>query len=153
MLQGAQAVIARFALQPHPEGGWYRETWRDAPADGGRGAGTAIHYLLERGQRSRWHRIDATELWLHQAGAPLRLRIAVDGQAMEHRLGSGLGEDEVLQAVVPPGAWQAAEPEGDWSLVACVVTPAFTFAGFQLAPEGWEPDATGFQFRTDGEAV
>jgi len=140
----AQDVIHRLQLQPHPEGGWYRETWRAAgagPAD--RGLGTAIHFLLEPGQRSHWHRVDASELWLFQAGAPLILRTAIGeaGEAgvVETTLGSDLAAGQALQRVVAPGEWQAAQAGGGWSLVACVVVPAFEFAGFELAPPDWAP--------------
>ena len=132
----AETVITRLALAPHPEGGWFRETWRAAPsvADG-RGAGTAILYLLEAGQRSHWHRIDATELWLFQAGAPLTLFTP----ARATRLGPDIGAGDQPQAVIAPGEWQAAEAGPGWALVACVVVPAFDFAGFEMAPPGWAP--------------
>lgn len=140
----AEDVIRRLQLQPHPEGGWYRETWRAAgatPAD--RGLGTSIHFLLEPGQRSHWHRVDATELWLFQAGAPLTLRTAASeggaAKAVETILGPDLAAGQALQQVVEPGAWQAAAAGAGWSLVACVVVPAFEFAGFELAPPGWSP--------------
>lgn len=139
MQSSATDIIRRLDLQPHPEGGWYRETWRDEPSDGGRGAGTAILFLLEAGQRSHWHRIDATELWLFQAGGPLVLKTASDAAITEHRLGPDILGGDQLQARVAPGEWQAAETLGAWSLVACVVTPAFDFAHFELAPPGWEP--------------
>lgn len=131
----AEAVIAALRLQPHPEGGHYRETWRDSPATG-RGAGTAILFLLAAGESSHWHQVDASELWLWQAGAPLELRLA---PARWLRLGPHLAVGETLQAVVPPFVWQAAASLGAWSLVSCVVAPAFDFAGFTLAPPGWEP--------------
>jgi uncharacterized protein len=131
----AAAVIQALGLQPHPEGGHYRETWRDAPADGGRGVGTAILFLLRHGEASHWHRVDAAELWLWQAGAPLELRI---GHAT-HRLGPDLGAGEALQAVVPTMAWQAARSLGAWTLCSCIVAPAFQFAGFELAQPGWNP--------------
>ncbi|HEX4181150.1 MAG TPA: cupin domain-containing protein [Caulobacteraceae bacterium] len=135
----ASEIIRRLALQPHPEGGWYRETWRDRPVDGRRGAGTSILFLLEAGQRSHWHRIDATELWLFQAGDPLRLQTASGADIAECRLGSNVLGGDQLQAWVAPGEWQAAQALGAWSLVACVVMPAFDFAHFELAPPGWEP--------------
>jgi hypothetical protein len=134
---GAAAVIAALDLQPHPEGGHYRETWRDAPADGSRGAGTAILFLLQAGERSHWHRVDAAELWIWQAGAPLLLRV---GPAVAHRLGPDLGAQEVPHGIVPVDCWQAAESLGAWSLCTCVVAPAFSFAGFELAAAGWQPD-------------
>ena len=135
----AEAVIKMLGLQPHPEGGWYRETWRAPTRVGERSAGTAIHYLLQRHQRSHWHRIDASELWLHQAGGSLRLRIAAGDKVVERRLGPDITAGDLLQAVVAPGEWQAAETEADWVLVACVVTPGFEFSGFELAPAAWAP--------------
>jgi hypothetical protein len=137
----ARAIIDHLGLQPHPEGGWYRETVRAAGAEGGRGACTSILFLLEAGQRSHWHRVDANEIWLHQAGSGLTLSTS-DGVAVaEHRLGPDLFGGEVLQAVVTPGEWQAAQAGDGWALVACVVAPAFDFAGFELASPGWEPGA------------
>ncbi len=138
-MNDAAAIIRALALGPHPEGGWYRETWR-APADpGSRAAGTAILYLLEAGQRSHWHRIDATELWLFQAGSPLRLITATAGLVQDHRLGPAVSAGDSPQARVEPGQWQSAEALGAWSLVACVVVPGFEFSGFELAPPGWDP--------------
>ncbi len=127
-----------LGLSPHPEGGHYREIWRDRPADGGRGAATSILFLLAEGERSRWHRIDAAEIWLWQAGAPMALGVHGAGEHLI-RLGPELGRGEQLQAVVPAGAWQEARSLGRWSLVACVVAPAFDFARFELAPDGWSP--------------
>ena len=136
----AEQVIAALGLQPHPEGGWYRETWRDEAGEGGRSRGTAIQFLLEAGQRSQWHRVDATELWLHQGGGPLLLSIAeLDAAVSEVRLGPAITVGEVNQAVVPPGAWQSACAGADWTLVACVVVPGFEFAGFEFAPDDWSP--------------
>jgi predicted cupin superfamily sugar epimerase len=137
---GAGAVIAVLGLSAHPEGGWYAETWR-APASGSeRPAGSAIYYLLRSGERSHWHRVDAAETWHHYAGAPLELRISTDGRATDTiRLGDDIRAGERPQALVPPGAWQAARSLGGWSLVGCTVAPAFEFAGFELAPVGWEP--------------
>jgi predicted cupin superfamily sugar epimerase len=132
----AEAVIEALALQPHPEGGHYRETWRDAPADGTRGAGTAILFLLRENEHSHWHRVDAAEVWLWQAGAPLLLRIGATG---EWRLGPALSAGEQLQQVVPRDCWQAARSLGRWTLCSCIVAPAFSFDGFELAPPGWEP--------------
>jgi predicted cupin superfamily sugar epimerase len=129
-------VRAALGLLPHPEGGHYRELWRDRPAAGGRGAGTSILFLLAAGERSNWHRVDAAEIWLWQAGAPLWLGI---GAAQEVTLGPDFAAGEVLQATVPVQAWQAARSLGRWSLVSCVVAPAFEFAGFELAPPGWSP--------------
>jgi predicted cupin superfamily sugar epimerase len=133
-------IVDRLGLAPHPEGGWYGETWRHQPGDGGRGAGTAIYYLLAAGQRSHWHRVDATEIWHFYAGDPLRLGIqAGDGPRIDLALGPDLAAGHVPQAIVPEGAWQSAEPTGAWSLVGCTVSPAFTFDGFELAPPGWAP--------------
>jgi uncharacterized protein len=133
-------LIERLGLQPHPEGGWYAETWRAGAPRGERPSGTAIYYLLASGQWSHWHRVDAAEIWHHYAGEPLRLRIhAGDGRTTSVRLGPDVAGGERPQAVVPAGAWQSAEPVGGWALVGCTVSPGFTFAGFELAPPGWEP--------------
>lgn len=142
----ADAIIARLALQPHPEGGWFRETFRDAPPAGSesraRGALTQIYYLLRRGERSRWHRVDAIEVWHFYAGDPLLLRIAAEGGSVRSQtLGTDFAAGQVAHAVVPAHAWQAAEPLGAFALVGCTVAPAFQFEGFTLAPEGWEPPA------------
>ena len=134
----AASVRAALHLAPHPEGGHYREVWRDALADGTRGAATSILFLLEAGEHSHWHRVDAAELWLWQGGATLELRI---GNETIH-LGPDLAAGAQLQAVVPAQAWQAARPLGAWSLAGCVVAPAFQFAGFELAPPGWSPPGT-----------
>jgi predicted cupin superfamily sugar epimerase len=140
MVQTAQSIIARLGLQPHPEGGHYAETWRHAPEGGGRGAGTAIYYLLKAGERSHWHRVDATEIWHYYAGDPLRLLLSHDGQdGREVILGPDLEAGQMPQVIVPPGCWQAAEPMGAWTLVGCTVSPAFEFAGFEMAPKGWSP--------------
>ena len=137
----AAAIIARLGLSPHPEGGWFRETWRAAAAPGERASASAIHFLLAAGDRSHWHTVDAAELWLWHAGAPLALSIAPGdaGPARTIALGPDVLAGEQPQALVPPGHWQAAEPLGDWALVSCVVSPGFDFAGFVLAPEGWTP--------------
>jgi predicted cupin superfamily sugar epimerase len=135
----ATDIISALRLQPHPEGGHYREIFRDVPEKGGRGAATSIFFLLAAGEASRWHRVDATEIWLWQAGAPLRLAIAGAGGVGERRLGPDLGAGETFQAVVPAGAWQEAQSLGAWTLASCVVAPAFAFEGFELAPEGWSP--------------
>ena len=132
-------IVRRLGMQRHPEGGWYVETFRHRPPGGGRGSCTAIHFLLEAGQRSHWHKVDATEIWLWHAGQPLRLMIVDQGRRQQVLLGPDLPGGERPQAVVPEGAWQAAEPTGAWTLVSCVVAPAFEFAGFELAPPGWEP--------------
>lgn len=135
----AEAVIALLELQPHPEGGFFRETFRETAPDGGRGASTAIYFLLRAGERSHWHKVDASEIWHWHAGAPLRLSIAAGGDRRDLLLGPDLAAGERPQGVVPPFAWQAAESLGAWTLVGCTVAPAFDFAGFELAPPGWEP--------------
>jgi predicted cupin superfamily sugar epimerase len=136
----AAAVIAALCLAPHPEGGHYREVWRDRPAGGGRGAGTAIYYLLAGEERSHWHRVDAAEAWHWYAGGSLALSLSVDGTVEEVlQLGPDLGAGERPFAVVPAGCWQAAAPLGRWVLVGCTVSPAFDFAGFEMAPPGWAP--------------
>lgn len=136
----AAAVRRALDLAAHPEGGHYRETWRDRPADGGRGAGTAILFLLAAGEVSYWHRVDAAELWIWQGGAPLRLEVSGDGRnATPATLGPLPDEGQVLQGLVPAGAWQAATSLGAWTLVTCTVAPAFVFAGFEMAPAGWRP--------------
>jgi hypothetical protein len=143
-MTSADEVIEVLRLRPHPEGGWYAETWR-APADPGeRPASSAILYLLRSGERSHWHRVDADEIWQFSAGDALEVAIARDeASAVErHRLGADFAAGDVPQVVVPAGAWQAAQPLGDWSLVGCIVAPAFSFDGFELAPEGWEPGAS-----------
>jgi predicted cupin superfamily sugar epimerase len=139
----ADEVIASLALIRHPEGGWYREAFRDAPArDGGRGRMTHIQYLLREGERSHWHRIDAIELWHYAVGDALELKIAVPGAPTRaYLLGPDLRRGHGAHAVVPPHAWQSARPLGAWTLVGCTVAPAFDFAGFEMAPAGWEPHA------------
>jgi uncharacterized protein len=148
----AADVIRLLDLKPHPEGGHFRETFRDAPpsipptpaGEGrvgvGRAASTAIYFLLARGERSHWHRVDAVEVWHFYAGAPLELEIAsASGSRARIKLGNDLAAGEHPQAVVPAHAWQAAQSLGDWTLVGCTVAPGFEFSGFELAPKGWEP--------------
>ena len=136
----ADEVVRLLGLAPHPEGGCYRETFRAAAPDGGRGASTAIYYLLRGGEISAWHRVDADEIWHHYAGAPLELLLSPDGrQRSAARLGKDLAAGERPQAVVPAGVWQSARSLGEWTLVGCTVAPAFEFAGFEMAPAGWEP--------------
>lgn len=156
----ARDVIDALGLRPHPEGGWYAETWRAPdPADGSRSTGSAILYLLAAGERSHWHRIDADEVWQFAAGDPLELRIHPgegdrrDGDAADAgpgdpargttivRLGGDVLAGDVPQAVVPAGVWQAARPLGAWTLVGCIVAPAFDFGGFELASPDWDPTA------------
>jgi uncharacterized protein len=140
-MQSAAEIIARLELRPHPEGGYYRETFRDSRADAtGRSSSTAIYYLLARGERSHWHRIDAVEVWHYYAGSPLDLWIANDSCPRHTvRLGPDISAGERPQAIVPASAWQSAETTGDWTLVGCTVAPAFEFASFELAPKDWEP--------------
>ena len=132
----SEAVIEALQLKPHPEGGYFRETWRDAPADGSRGVGTAILVLLRDGEHSHWHRVDAAELWIWQGGAPLLLRVGSDVRCA---LGPNVAGGEALQYLVPRLCWQSADSRGRWTLCSCVVTPAFEFRGFELAAPGWEP--------------
>jgi predicted cupin superfamily sugar epimerase len=133
-------MIEALGLKPHPEGGWYVETWRDVAADGERPASSAIYYLLRAGEVSAWHRVDATEVWHFYAGAPLELQVSADGRAVTtHRLGPDISAGDRPQVVVPPRAWQSARTRGDWTLVGCTVAPAFEFTGFELAPPGWAP--------------
>lgn len=131
----AEAIIKKLGLQPHPEGGWYRETWK-GPEVGGRASGTAILFLLQAGERSHWHRVDADEIWLWHAGAPLVLSMGLEA-AREVRMGPDVLGGEMVQAVVPAGWWQAARSTGEWTLVSCTVSPGFRFEGFELAPDGW----------------
>jgi predicted cupin superfamily sugar epimerase len=136
----AAEIIRLLDLKPHPEGGHYRQTFRDArSADSGRAASTAIYFLLARGERSHWHRIDSAEVWHFYAGAPLELEIAANGQRQLITLGNDLAAGQRPQAVVPAHAWQAARPIGDWTLAGCTVAPGFEFATFELARPGWEP--------------
>ncbi|MDZ5647412.1 cupin domain-containing protein [Nitrospirillum sp. BR 11828] len=137
----ADSIIRLLGLKPHPEGGHYVETYRHAPAGGGRGSSTAIYFLLKAGERSHWHRVlDADEVWHWHAGAPLRLSLSADGRATaELILGTDLLAGQRPQGVVPAGQWQAAESLGDWTLVGCTVAPAFEFQAFEMAPAGWVP--------------
>jgi len=135
-------VVAALAMRPHPEGGWYVETWRAPSGEpGARPAVSTILYLLAVGERSHWHRVDAAEVWQHAGGDPIELRIWTEGDAAvtTYRLATNLEPGSVVQKVVPAGSWQAARPLGSWGLVGCIVAPAFEFAGFELAPPGWEP--------------
>ena len=139
----AAAVIAALGLAPHPEGGWYRETWRGPAGEGARATATTILFLLEAHQRSHWHRVDAAEIYHHYAGDPLELRLSGGDTVETYRLGPAVTAGETPQFVVPGGTWQSARSLGAWTLVGCTVSPAFAFEGFELAPEGWEPAATG----------
>lgn len=129
----ADQIIAKLDLKPHPEGGWYRQTWQ--ADDGPRASGTCIYFLLKQGERSHWHRVDAAEIWHYYAGAPLVLRLSETerGPVQHHKLGPDLAAGEAPQCIVPPDHWQSAETFGDWTLVGCTVSPGFQFAGFELA--------------------
>jgi predicted cupin superfamily sugar epimerase len=137
----ARAVVTALSMSRHPEGGWYVERWRASAGPGVRPAGSAILYLLAAGERSHWHRLDAAEVWQWSGGGTLELRIWADGDSAIRtvRLGSDLATGASPQAVVPAGAWQSARPLDAWTLVGCIVAPAFTFDGFELAPPGWDP--------------
>lgn len=136
----APDIIRLLDLKPHPEGGHFCETFRDVRQVNGRAISTAIYFLLARGERSRWHRVDAVEIWHWYAGAPLMLQIAADkGSAEQLTLGIDLGSGQRPQAVVPAHAWQAAQSLGDWTLVGCTVSPGFEFSRFELAPGDWSP--------------
>lgn len=132
-------LVLGLEMIPHPEGGCYRETLRVPSPDGGRALSTAIYYLLRSGERSHWHRVDAVETWHFYAGAPLALGIHADGRTHTHTLGPGLGVGQSPQITVPQHGWQSAWSLGEWTLVGCTVSPGFEFAGFELAPPGWEP--------------
>ncbi len=129
----ADAIIAKLGLSPHPEGGHYRQTWKADNA--GRATGTSIYFLLKAGERSHWHTVDATEIWLYHAGAPLILSTAETdtGPAMDHSLGPDVLAGQHPQLIVPTGHWQSARTTGDFTLVSCTVSPGFDFAGFHLA--------------------
>ena len=136
----AREVINLLGLGPHPEGGYYRETFRDPKENANRAASSAIYFLLVAGEKSHWHRVDAAEVWHWYSGAPLALKLWEEGQSVRTiRLGMNLSNGERPQAVATPGIWQAAETLGEWTLVGCTVAPAFQFEGFELAPPGWEP--------------
>lgn len=136
----ADDIIAALALVPHPEGGYFKETFRDSEPTGQRGYSTAIYFLLKAGQISRWHRVDAVEIWHWHAGAPLALSVAPpDGDVTLQRLGPDVLGGDRPQGIVPRGHWQQAQSLGDWTLVGCTVAPAFAFAGFEMAADGFHP--------------
>lgn len=142
-LIGPDEIIDRLALEPHPEGGRFCETWRAPVSDNERAAGTAIYFLLRSGEISHWHRVDAAEVWHHYAGAPLALSTADDrGSAQRRILGDDLRDGQRPQLVVEPNHWQSAVSLGEWTLVGCTVAPAFEFDRFELAPTGWAPAGT-----------
>ncbi len=141
-MSDVESVIAELGLEPHPEGGYYVETWRAKAGAGERAAGSAIYYLLRAGETSAWHRVDAAEVWHYYAGDALELSIAAGSgrEAPErHLLGPHLMDGQRPQVVVPAGAWQSATSLGGWTLVGCTVSPAFRFETFELAEPGWEP--------------
>lgn len=136
----AQEIIRVLELKPHPEGGHYRETFRDERGDGKRAASTAIYFLLAEGEVSHWHRVDAVEIWHWHAGAPLRLSIAPpDGVSSDVILGPDLAAGARPQGIVPAGYWQSARSLGAWTLVGCTVAPGFQFETFELAEKGFAP--------------
>ena len=132
-----QDIIARLNLDPHPEGGWYRQTW--IAENPGRPSGTCIYFLLPAGEVSHWHRVDATEIWLYHSGAPLILSISETGArpATDHLLTPDLSQG-APQLIVPENHWQSARSTGDYTLVSCTVSPGFRFEGFELAPPGFD---------------
>lgn len=137
-----EQIIEKLGMKPHPEGGYYAETFRDPSSDGqtGRAASTAIYYLLREGEFSHWHKVDAAEIWHFYAGDPLELKISSeDGPVRSHILGADLENGERPQIAVQKEEWQSAHPLGKWTLVGCTVAPGFEFAGFELAAEGWSP--------------
>jgi hypothetical protein len=139
-MTSARDIIDKLGLAPHPEGGWYVQTFRDEAGPDGRAVSTAIYYLLEAGDRSHWHRVDAVEIWHHYAGAPLELGLSMDGrQRRTITLGPDLAAGHQPQAMVARYEWQSAKSMGDWTLVGCTVAPGFEFSGFEMAAPGWEP--------------
>ena len=136
----AAEIIEKLDLKPHPEGGWYGETFRDQAGPDGRARCTAIHFLLQAGEISHWHRVDATEIWFWHAGAPLELEIAEGEARASLVLGPDLAIGQTPHGVVPAGAWQSARSTGEFTLVSCTVAPGFEFSGFELAAPGWTPD-------------
>jgi len=136
----ADEIIAELQMKEHPEGGYYTETFRDTEGPEGRGYSTAIYYLLKKGQRSHWHRIDAIETWHYYGGAPLKLSISTaQGEQTDIILGVDVLNGQRPQGIVPREAWQSAQSLGEWTLVGCTVAPGFLFDGFELAPPDWNP--------------
>lgn len=138
----ADELIEALSLVPHPEGGWYRETWRAEAAEGERSTGSAVYYVIRPGQKSRWNRHDADEIWLWHGGDPIDVSMTGGGGKRTVRLGGRIGEGERPQLIVPRGEWQSADPvpgEAGYSFISCIVAPAFDFSGFELAEPGWEP--------------
>ncbi|MEE2953142.1 MAG: cupin domain-containing protein [Pseudomonadota bacterium] len=142
MIPEARRIIETLDLKPHPEGGWFRETFRDTQVDAeGRAHSTAIYYLLEAGDTSAWHKVsDAVEVWHYYAGAPLVITVSPDGHdASAHHLGPDIASGQRPQFVVPAGWWQTATSLGRYTLVGCTVSPAFRFESFEMAPDDWRP--------------
>ncbi len=140
-MEDADVIIERLNLTPHPEGGYYREVYRHLNPENDRGDVTTIYFMLKAGEVSRWHRIDAVEIWHFYGGAPLTLEIvSSDGVAETLTLGMELSKQQRPVGVVPKDAWQSARSNGEWTLVGCTVAPAFEFAGFEMAPENWLPE-------------
>ncbi len=140
MKSSASDIIALLDLARHPEGGWYRQTFEDTAPPGERAQSTAIYYLLEGGEASHWHRVDAAEVWHWYAGDPLLLMLSHEGKVIdEHLLGADLGAGQRPQVIVPRNCWQAARSRGAWTLVGCTVAPGFRFSGFEMAPSDWRP--------------
>jgi predicted cupin superfamily sugar epimerase len=135
----ADDVIGTLGLKPHPEGGYYAETHRIPSSGDQRSPGTAIYYLLGRGDRSHWHRVDATEIWHFYGGAALELSLSAGLGVESHVLGPDLSAGQRPQVIVPPGHWQSARSLGEWTLVGCTVSPGFEFSGFEMAAPDWKP--------------
>jgi len=143
-MKTADDIISELDLSPHPEGGYFRETFRDPKEVNGRSVGTAIFFLLRAGEVSRWHKVDAVEIWHFYAGSPLELGLADETgkNATTEVLGSEFSAGQLPQRFVPTGWWQQARSLGDWTLVGCTVSPGFEFSGFEMAPENWEPETS-----------
>ncbi|MBX9458893.1 MAG: cupin domain-containing protein [Rhizobium sp.] len=136
----AREIIDILKLERHPEGGWYAQTFQDTEGHDGRASSTAIYYLLEGGDRSHWHTVDAVEIWHYHAGAPLELSLSADGEVLRTIiLGADLAAGQRPQGLVRKHEWQCARSLGDWTLVSCTVAPGFEFSGFRMASPGWHP--------------
>ena len=140
MGQTAKEIIETLNMEPHPEGGWYTRTWRSTQTSDGRRIGSAIYYLLEEDQTSRWHRIDADEIWHFYTGSAVTLSVSNFGDGVEAQvLGPDVLRGERPQILVPSSSWHTATPINGWSLIGCTVVPAFQFGGMEIASDGWEP--------------
>ena len=138
----ADYIINYLKLTEHPEGGWFKETFQSKETSNGRSNLSLIYYLLKENENSHWHRVtDADEIWLWHLGDPLLLSYSDERSTKKITLGPDLNNNEELQAVIPKSIWQKAKSNGAWSLVSCVVAPAFSFDGFEMAKKGWEPKA------------